>query len=179
MAPWKNETVSLLLTGIRKEDAYDRLPVLADALEEAGYDDPQVLAALRLNPSPLAGPWVERVVAGVVDCADLHVAVENLASTFDDYISTTADTLPYSPVDDVPRFLWVMAVCRKYFEEGQEKDTVKVPWRDVAVLVDTYDLARDEELWETYKSLTGDRPDPPEDDRPDPPEDDDYYSCAC
>lgn len=171
MAPWKNETVSLLLTGIRKEDAYDRLPVLADALEEAGYDDHQVLAALRQDPSPLAGPWVERVAAGIVDYADLREAVESMTSLFDVYISTAADDLLDQPADDVPRFLWVMAVCRKYFEEGQERDTVKVPWRGKAVSVETYDLARDEELWDVYASLTGDRPDPPEDD--------DYYSCAC
>lgn len=68
MQPWKTETVSLLLTGILEEKAWDRYPILADALEEAGYDDREVLDCLRTESLYLTldGPWVERVLSGAV-----------------------------------------------------------------------------------------------------------------
>lgn len=44
---WLSETVVALATGIVVHLAFDRLPVLADALEEAGCDDAEVLNHLR------------------------------------------------------------------------------------------------------------------------------------
>lgn len=55
---WRSETVAQLLRGIVAERAYDRLPILADALEESGCDHPDVLAHCR-TPGPHAlGCWV-------------------------------------------------------------------------------------------------------------------------
>jgi hypothetical protein len=55
---WRTETVVALAAGIYEERAFDRLPVLADALEEAGCDNSDVLSHCR-GPGPHArGCWV-------------------------------------------------------------------------------------------------------------------------
>jgi hypothetical protein len=61
---WRSETAVSLAAGIYEERAFDRLPVLADALEEAGCDDAEVLAHCR-GPGPHArGCWVVDGVLG-------------------------------------------------------------------------------------------------------------------
>lgn len=55
---WRTETAVALATGIYAERAFDRLPILADSLEEAGCDNADVLAHCR-GPGPHArGCWV-------------------------------------------------------------------------------------------------------------------------
>ncbi len=55
---WRTETVVALATGIEAERAFDRMPILADAIEEAGCDDEAVLRHCR-GPEPHArGCWV-------------------------------------------------------------------------------------------------------------------------
>ena len=55
---WLTETAVTLATGIYADRAFDRLPILADALEEAGCDHPDVLTHCR-QPGPHArGCWV-------------------------------------------------------------------------------------------------------------------------
>jgi hypothetical protein len=54
---WLNSTVVQLASGIYVEGAFDRLPILADALEEAGCDDQALLEHLR-GPGPhVRGCW--------------------------------------------------------------------------------------------------------------------------
>ncbi len=61
---WRTETAVSLAAGIYEQRAFDRLPILADALEEAGCDHPDVLSHCR-GPGPHArGCWV---VDGVLD----------------------------------------------------------------------------------------------------------------
>jgi hypothetical protein len=48
---WRTETVLAIARGIRLDDAFDRYPILADALEEAGCDDYDLLAMLRSEGS--------------------------------------------------------------------------------------------------------------------------------
>jgi hypothetical protein len=61
---WRSETAISLAAGIYEERAFDRLPILADALEEAGCDHPDVLNHLR-GPGPHArGCWVVDGVLG-------------------------------------------------------------------------------------------------------------------
>lgn len=63
---WRTETAVALATGIYAERAFDRLPILADALEDAGCDQPDVLAHCR-GPGPHArGCWVVDGVLGKV-----------------------------------------------------------------------------------------------------------------
>lgn len=61
---WQSETAVALATGIYTERAFDRMPILADALEEAGCDDVDVLAHCR-GPGPhVRGCWVVDRVLG-------------------------------------------------------------------------------------------------------------------
>ncbi len=63
---WRSETAVALATGIYDERAFDRLPILADALEEAGCDNADVLTHCR-GPGPHArGCWVVDGVLGKV-----------------------------------------------------------------------------------------------------------------
>jgi hypothetical protein len=54
---WLTPTVRALAQGVYEERAFDRLPILADALEEAGCADPDLLGHLR-GPGPhVRGCW--------------------------------------------------------------------------------------------------------------------------
>jgi hypothetical protein len=58
------ETVPALARGIYEERAFDRLPILADALEEAGCIEADILAHCR-SPGPhVSGCWAVDVVLG-------------------------------------------------------------------------------------------------------------------
>jgi hypothetical protein len=61
---WRTETVTALAAGIYEERAFDRLPILADALEEAGCDDPTMLAHLRGDGPHCRGCWVLDLALG-------------------------------------------------------------------------------------------------------------------
>lgn len=61
---WRTEAVVALATGIYAERAFDRLPVLADALEDAGCADPQVLEHCRGAGLHVRGCWVVDMVLG-------------------------------------------------------------------------------------------------------------------
>jgi hypothetical protein len=61
---WRSETAVALASAIYAERAFDRLPILADALEEAGCDHADILAHCR-GPGPHArGCWVVDGVLG-------------------------------------------------------------------------------------------------------------------
>jgi hypothetical protein len=61
---WRSETAVALATAIYADRAFDRLPILADALEESGCDHSDVLAHCR-GPGPHArGCWVVDAVLG-------------------------------------------------------------------------------------------------------------------
>jgi hypothetical protein len=61
---WLTSTVVELARGIYDERAFDRLPILADALQDAGCDDADVLDHCR-GPGPhVRGCWVIDVLLG-------------------------------------------------------------------------------------------------------------------
>jgi hypothetical protein len=61
---WRSESVVALATGIYADRAFDRMPILADALEEAGCDSADALNHCR-GPGPHArGCWVVDLVLG-------------------------------------------------------------------------------------------------------------------
>jgi hypothetical protein len=61
---WRTEAVVALAAGSYADRAFDRLPVLADALEDAGCDDLEVLGHCR-GPGPhVRGCWVIDLVLG-------------------------------------------------------------------------------------------------------------------
>jgi hypothetical protein len=55
---WRTETVLLLAKGIDADLAFDRLPILADALEESGCDDLDLLRHCRECDRHEPGCWV-------------------------------------------------------------------------------------------------------------------------
>lgn len=61
---WRTEAVVALARGIYEERAFDRLPVLADALEDAGCDDARVLDHCRDAGPHHRGCWVVDLVLG-------------------------------------------------------------------------------------------------------------------
>jgi hypothetical protein len=61
---WNGSTVVKLAQGIYDDRAFDRLPVLADALEEAGCHDADILGHCR-HPGPhVRGCWVVDLLTG-------------------------------------------------------------------------------------------------------------------
>jgi hypothetical protein len=61
---WLTTTVVILARGIAEESAFDRLPILADALQDAGCEDPVILTHCR-GPGPhVHGSWVVNLVLG-------------------------------------------------------------------------------------------------------------------
>src|SRR5262245_19189484 len=61
---WLTSTVVDLARGIYEERAFDRLPILADALQDAGCDNDDLLGHCR-GPGPHArGCWVVDLVLG-------------------------------------------------------------------------------------------------------------------
>jgi hypothetical protein len=61
---WRSETVVALASGIYAERAFDRMPILADALEEAGCDHADILAHCRGDGPHVRGCWVVDLVLG-------------------------------------------------------------------------------------------------------------------
>jgi hypothetical protein len=61
---WLSSTVVALARGIYAERAFDRMPILADALQEAGCDDPDVLGHCRGPGHHFPGCWVLDLVLG-------------------------------------------------------------------------------------------------------------------
>jgi len=55
---WQSETVLALATRIYAERAFDRMPILADALEEAGCDNADILSHCRGDGPHVRGCWV-------------------------------------------------------------------------------------------------------------------------
>jgi hypothetical protein len=61
---WLTSTVLALAGGIYEERAFDRLPILADALMDAGCDDEQVLTHCRDAGPHVRGCWVVDLLLG-------------------------------------------------------------------------------------------------------------------
>ena len=61
---WLTPTVVSLTQGIYEERAFDRLPILADALQDAGCDHAGVLAHCRADGPHARGCWVVDALLG-------------------------------------------------------------------------------------------------------------------
>jgi hypothetical protein len=60
-----DRTVKRLAQAIYEERAFERMPILADALEDAGCDDSEILAHCRGQGPHIAGCWVLDLVLGM------------------------------------------------------------------------------------------------------------------
>ncbi|AMV27893.1 hypothetical protein VT84_26050 [Gemmata sp. SH-PL17] len=61
---WLTSTVRALATGVYTERAFDRLPILADAIQDAGCDSDDVLTHLRSDGPHVKGCWALDLVLG-------------------------------------------------------------------------------------------------------------------
>jgi hypothetical protein len=61
---WLTATVTALATAIYEERAFDRLPILADALEDAGCNNQEVLGHLRGGGDHCRGCWPVDLILG-------------------------------------------------------------------------------------------------------------------
>jgi len=61
---WNNATIPKLAQTIYNERAFDRLPVLADALEDAGCDNADILSHCRSAEQHVRGCWVVDLLLG-------------------------------------------------------------------------------------------------------------------
>jgi hypothetical protein len=61
---WRTADVMLLARGIYAEKAFDRMPILADALQDAGCDNATVLDHCRGEGPHVRGCWVVDLVLG-------------------------------------------------------------------------------------------------------------------
>jgi hypothetical protein len=79
---WNSGAVPKLARSVYDEHAFDRLPILADALEEAGCDDADVLTHCRSGGEHVRGCWVvDRVLGKARDGLDLPGAAARPAQT--------------------------------------------------------------------------------------------------
>jgi hypothetical protein len=61
---WRTSAVAALAGPIYADRAFDRLPILADALEDAGCDDQDMLTHCRTDPDHARGCWVVDLILG-------------------------------------------------------------------------------------------------------------------
>ncbi|WP_246173648.1 hypothetical protein [Limnoglobus roseus] len=61
---WQSETAVSLAQAIYDDRAFDRLPILADALQDAGCEDADVLSHCRGDGPHVRGCWVVDLVLG-------------------------------------------------------------------------------------------------------------------
>jgi hypothetical protein len=90
---WRTETVLALAYGIRKNLAFDRLPILADALEEAGCDDRTILGHCRVCRVHHLWCWV---LALVLPEDELYWSAET-KERFQEVVSRAAQGRPETP----------------------------------------------------------------------------------
>jgi hypothetical protein len=61
---WRGHTIPKLAQAIYDECAFDRLPILADALEDAGCDNADILNHCRQPGEHVRGCWVVDALLG-------------------------------------------------------------------------------------------------------------------
>jgi len=61
---WRTQTVRQVAEAIYRERAFDRMPILADALEEAGCTNQDILAHCRQSGVHVRGCWVVDLILG-------------------------------------------------------------------------------------------------------------------
>jgi len=61
---WRTSTAVALASGIYEECAFDRMPILADALQDAGCETEEVLTHCREEVVHTRGCWVIDAILG-------------------------------------------------------------------------------------------------------------------
>lgn len=63
-AAWRTSTVAATAEGIYADRAFDRLPIMADALQDAGCDNADILNHSRSGGLHVRGCWVIDLILG-------------------------------------------------------------------------------------------------------------------
>ncbi|AWM42102.1 hypothetical protein C1280_02235 [Gemmata obscuriglobus] len=61
---WLTSNITALVTGIYADRAFDRMPILADALQDAGCDNADILTHCRSEAQHVRGCWVVDLLLG-------------------------------------------------------------------------------------------------------------------
>ena len=147
--PWYKETPKALVASIVMNKAWDRLPILADALEDDGCDNHLLLNTLRLPvpPQSLCGPWLDRVAAGVVSLPEADMAIAHMEQVAEEFHEPGDGERCYK-ADGLTPLEWTLGVLDNYVKTGE-------PFV-------SYGYSRHEtnspQLWEHYSVLTGGPP---------------------
>jgi hypothetical protein len=146
---WRTENVTTLAKGILVDYAFDRFPILADALEEAGCNDPILLKHCRECTKHQHSCWVLTCVSGrsrpplneqqVLDELD-SIIPQNARRvpqprTNEDYLGPDANAPAWErPILSVERALYTIALIvilgfllRGYLFQNQTPHNTKTP----------------------------------------------------
>ncbi len=134
MKPWMTESARGLLTNIEIREEWDVLPILADALEEGGYEDGPAMLAMRSdNPSIQDKRWLRRIVEGLVTFTAVDEAIATMSElareippvpydsrSYDEDGERLDEDEDYNPSDYGYDFEWLMGVCKDWVKSQEE-----------------------------------------------------------
>jgi hypothetical protein len=138
---WRTSTVVGICARIRETGDYSALPILADALQDAGCEDQEVLAQLRSEPRPTMAQRLVCQIHGGEPAAAVR-AIDGLVSKFTREYSDENYPDPYSYQD-------IMEGCGKFAATG---DGSSLPSMDYEF---AYDKVLAEQFWANYEIITG------------------------
>ena len=135
---WRTSTVVGICKRIRETADYSALPILADAFQDAGCDDDEVLGQLR---SELTMSAAQRVVC-LVHGGEPAEAVEWIADFATKFLSDYHHPQPYSYEE-------IMEAAERYVTTG---DGMYLPSIEYSV---SYDEVLSKRFWDNFETVTG------------------------
>jgi hypothetical protein len=135
---WRTQTVVSLARAIYQDQAYDRLPILADALEDSGCDQAEVLNHCRRQKGHFRGCWLlDALLAG---SRDMSLSVETPSVETPSVEKPSVETAVQSPVQQEPRprnrTEWAARrVSLEHSRTQQTRRRTRRRWTHVAILL--------------------------------------------
>lgn len=152
MEPWQTETVLALAQQMRESKDYSAMPILADALEDAGYDDSSRLSICR--STEMTDIDYCRLLCEVIG-GELEKAVEWMEHFSRELDNGTRDDDEYYGHQDLTmNYNKLMTLAQDYLKTGEfitEYGTEH--WRD------TFNSS-DETFWKNYRLIMNDNSPP-------------------
>lgn len=147
MSPHSEAIVRELCGTIRQTEDYSLLPVLADELDKAGYEDAEMIAALH---DPNLGPIEAQRLVALLYSDETAAAVrwiENFANGLraDPYADVDDDDDIGEPIDEMC-YAWLIEAAALYAADGRSTS--------VGSRVDLSSMGMDE-FWARYTIVTG------------------------
>lgn len=135
---WRTSTVIGICRRIRETGDYSALPILADALQDAGCDDAEVLGQLRSELSPTAAQRLVCLILGGEPAAAVRW-LEDIATKF----------LRDYPNEDPCSYEELVAAADQCVTTG---DSYHLPSGDYSI---AYDERLAKQFWDHYETVTG------------------------